>query len=89
MSVAVGGDNIGETVEGLQRFPDQCSLSAKSATRWRNCAALPILTERGARLRLSDVADVVIADGPPMLQSENARLSGWVYVDIRGRDYAR
>ncbi|HMC15862.1 MAG TPA: efflux RND transporter permease subunit, partial [Albitalea sp.] len=47
---------------------------------------LPIVSERGARLVLSDVADVRITDGPPMLRSENARLSGWVYVDIRGRD---
>jgi Cu(I)/Ag(I) efflux system membrane protein CusA/SilA len=47
---------------------------------------LPIVSERGARLVLSDVADVRISDGPPMLRSENARLSGWVYVDIRGRD---
>jgi Cu(I)/Ag(I) efflux system membrane protein CusA/SilA len=47
---------------------------------------LPIVTERGQRLVLSDVADVRITDGPPMLRSENARLSGWVYVDIRGRD---
>lgn len=47
---------------------------------------LPIVTERGAQIRLGDVASVRIADGPPMLKSENARLAGWVYVDIRGRD---
>jgi Cu(I)/Ag(I) efflux system membrane protein CusA/SilA len=35
---------------------------------------------------LKQVADVAIADGPPMLRSENARLSGWIYVDVRGRD---
>ena len=50
--------------------------------------SLPIVTERGQRLVLSDVADIRITDGPPMLRSENARLSGWVYVDIRGRDLA-
>jgi copper/silver efflux system protein len=48
--------------------------------------SLPIVSPQGARLLLSDVADVRITDGPPMLRSENARLSGWVYVDIRGRD---
>jgi Cu(I)/Ag(I) efflux system membrane protein CusA/SilA len=47
---------------------------------------LPIVTELGQRLVLSDVADVRITDGPPMLRSENARLSGGVYVDLRGRD---
>ncbi|MEO5862412.1 MAG: efflux RND transporter permease subunit, partial [Burkholderiales bacterium] len=47
---------------------------------------LPVLTERGAQIPLSVVAAISITDGPPMLKSENARLSGWVYVDIRGRD---
>ena len=39
-----------------------------------------------ATVLLQDVARLSIADGPPMLRSENARLSGWVYVDVRGRD---
>jgi Cu(I)/Ag(I) efflux system membrane protein CusA/SilA len=47
---------------------------------------LPVLTERGAQIRLRDVAAIRISDGPPMLKSENARLSGWVYVDLHGRD---
>src|SRR5437870_4791537 len=46
----------------------------------------PVLTERGAQIRLRDVATIAISDGPPMLKSENARLSGWVYVDLHGRD---
>jgi Cu(I)/Ag(I) efflux system membrane protein CusA/SilA len=48
--------------------------------------ALPIVTEGGAQITLGSVADLRIVDGPPMLRSENARLSGWVYVDLRGRD---
>jgi Cu(I)/Ag(I) efflux system membrane protein CusA/SilA len=47
---------------------------------------LPVLTSRGGQLRLGDLAGISVADGPPMLRSENSRLSGWVYVDIRGRD---
>jgi len=47
---------------------------------------LPVVTERGAQLPLAAIASVKIVDGPPMLKSENARLSGWVYVDVRGRD---
>jgi Cu(I)/Ag(I) efflux system membrane protein CusA/SilA len=47
---------------------------------------LAFVTERGQRRLLSDVAELPITDGPPMLRSENARLTGWVYVDIRGRD---
>jgi Cu(I)/Ag(I) efflux system membrane protein CusA/SilA len=45
-----------------------------------------VLTERGAQIRLGDVATLRITDGPPMLRSENARLSGWIYVDLHGRD---
>jgi Cu(I)/Ag(I) efflux system membrane protein CusA/SilA len=83
---AVGGENIGETVEGLQRFPINMRYPREIRDSLEKLRALPIVTERGARLLLSDVADVRITDGPPMLRSENARLSGWVYVDIRGRD---
>ena len=83
---AVGGDTIGETVEGLQRFPINLRYPREIRDSLEKLRKLPIVTERGARLVLSDVADIRITDGPPMLRSENARLSGWVYVDIRGRD---
>ena len=83
---AVGGENIGETVEGLQRFPINMRYPRELRDSVEKLRVLPIVTERGARLVLSDVADIRITDGPPMLRSENARLSGWVYVDIRGRD---
>ena len=45
-----------------------------------------MLTGRGAQIRLGDVAAIRISDGPPMLKSETARLSGWVYIDLHGRD---
>jgi Cu(I)/Ag(I) efflux system membrane protein CusA/SilA len=61
------------------RYPREVRDSLEALRR------LPIVSERGARLVLSDVADIRIADGPTMLRSENARLSGWVYVDLRGR----
>ncbi len=83
---AVGGDNIGETVEGLQRFPINLRYPREMRDSLEKLRVLPIVTEKGARLVLSDVAAIRITDGPPMLRSENARLSGWVYVDIRGRD---
>ena len=86
VAAAIGGDNIGETVEGLQRFPINLRYPREvrdSVEKFRN---LPVLTERGAQIRLGDVATIRITDGPPMLKSENARLAGWVYVDIRGRD---
>ena len=83
---AVGGDNVGETVEGLQRFPINVRYPRELRDSLERLRDLPLLTERGAQLRLADVATVRISDGPPMLRSENARLSGWVYVDIHGRD---
>jgi Cu(I)/Ag(I) efflux system membrane protein CusA/SilA len=83
---AVGGENIGETIEGLQRFPINMRYPREIRDSLEKLRSLPIVGERGARLVLSDVADIRITDGPPMLRSENARLSGWVYVDIRGRD---
>ncbi|TWO68046.1 efflux RND transporter permease subunit [Caenimonas sedimenti] len=86
ISSAVGGENIGETVEGLQRFPINVRYPREVRDSLEELRRLPIVTERGARLVLGDVAEIRITDGPPMLRSENARLSGWVYVDIRGRD---
>ncbi len=83
---AVGGENIGETVEGLQRFPISVRYPRELRDSIDKLRELPILTERGAQIRLDDVATLRITDGPPMLKSENARPSGWVYVDIRGRD---
>lgn len=83
---AVGGDNIGEVVEGLQRFPINMRYPRETRDSLEKLRSLPIVAENGARLLLSDVADIRVTDGPPMLRSENARLSGWVYVDIRGRD---
>ncbi|WP_306524569.1 efflux RND transporter permease subunit [Dokdonella sp.] len=83
---AVGGAAIGETIEGLARFPISVRYPREmrdSLTALRN---LPLVTASGAQLPLSAVADLRIADGPPMLKSENARLSGWVYVDVRDRD---
>ncbi|MEO7104862.1 MAG: efflux RND transporter permease subunit, partial [Rhodoferax sp.] len=86
ISSAVGGENIGEVVDGLQRFPINVRYPREIRDSLEKLRNLPIVTGRGQRLVLSDVADVRVTDGPPMLRSENARLSGWVYVDIRGRD---
>ena len=86
ISSAVGGDNVGETVEGLQRFPINVRYPREIRDSLEKLRSLPVVTPRGTRLVLSDVADIRVTDGPPMLRSENARLSGWVYVDIRGRD---
>jgi len=88
VSGAVGGENVAETVEGLARFP----INIRYPREWRDSperlAALPILAPSGRQITLGTVATIAVADGPPMLKSENARPSGWVYVDVRGRDLA-
>ncbi len=85
---AIGGQNVGETVEGLARYP----INLRYGREWRDSLSdlreLPILTPGGSQITLGTVARIEVSDGPPMLKSENARLSGWVYVDVRGRDIA-
>jgi len=88
VSSAIGGENVGETIEGLARYPINVRYPREIRDSVQALRDLPIVGPRGAWLRLGDVAQVRISDGPPMLKSENARLSGWVYVDIRGRDLA-
>jgi Cu(I)/Ag(I) efflux system membrane protein CusA/SilA len=85
---AVGGENIGETVEGLARFPINLRYPRELRDSPDKLRDLPVLTPEGQQITLGSVAKVSLADGPPMLKSENARPSGWVYVDVRGRDIA-
>ncbi|NBF08140.1 efflux RND transporter permease subunit [Pseudomonas sp. Fl4BN1] len=85
---AIGGENIGETIEGLARFP----INVRYPREWRDSLGaleqLPIYTPLGSQITLGTVAKIKVSDGPPMLKSENARPSGWVYIDVRGRDIA-
>ncbi|MCM0044312.1 MAG: efflux RND transporter permease subunit [Burkholderiaceae bacterium] len=83
---AIGGENIGEVIEGRQRFPINLRYPRDYRDSVQALRELPIVTGRGAQVRLQDVADVVVESGPPMIRSENARLAGWVYVDVRGTD---
>ncbi len=86
ISYAVGGMNVGNTVEGLERYP----INLRYPQDWRDSPerlrTLPLIAADGAQLMLGDVATIRITDGPAMIRSENARPSGWVYVDIRDRD---
>jgi Cu(I)/Ag(I) efflux system membrane protein CusA/SilA len=85
---AIGGETIGETIEGRRRFPISVRYPRELRDSIADLKALPFVAESGAQLTLGTVAEIAISDGPPMLRSENARLSGWIYVDIRGRDLA-
>lgn len=86
VATLVGGQNIGETLEGRERYP----INVRYPREWRDniqkLRALPVVTANGSQVTLSELADITITDGPPMLKSENARLSNWIYVDLRGRD---
>ncbi len=86
VSAAIGGEQIGETVEGLQRFPISVRYPRELRDSLDDLRQLPMVTENGAQITLGTVAKISVVDGPPMLRSENARLSGLVYVDLRGRD---
>jgi len=83
---AIGGMNVTETVEGLERYP----VNVRYPRDWRDSLArlrqLPMVTPGGSQIELGDVANVYIEDGPPMIKSEGARLTGWTYVDIQDRD---
>jgi Cu(I)/Ag(I) efflux system membrane protein CusA/SilA len=84
----IGGDNVGETVEGTARFPINVRYPRDRRDSLEALRSLPVITPGGQRITLGTVADVALADGPPMLKSENARLASWVYVDVQGRDLA-
>ncbi|KWT68530.1 MULTISPECIES: efflux RND transporter permease subunit [unclassified Variovorax] len=86
VSTAIGGDNVGEVIQGRERYPINVRYPREIRDSLQGLRELPFVTAKGATLHLQDVARISIEDGPPMLRSENARLSGWVYVDVRGRD---
>jgi Cu(I)/Ag(I) efflux system membrane protein CusA/SilA len=86
VSTAIGGDNIGEVIQGRERFPINVRYPREIRDSLEKLRELPFVTPTGATVLLRDVARLSLDDGPPMLRSENARLSGWVYVDVRGRD---
>jgi Cu(I)/Ag(I) efflux system membrane protein CusA/SilA len=83
---AVGGMNVTQTVEGLERYPVNVRYPQRVRDSVQQLRLLPIVTPSGARIALADVADVSVVDGPPVIKSENARPNGWTYVDIADRD---
>ena len=83
---AVGGMTVSYTVEGLERYPINLRYPQEFRDSLEKLRQLPIVAPTGANVTLQDVARVEIADGPGMIRSENARPSGWVFVDMQGRD---
>ncbi|HHQ4571120.1 TPA: efflux RND transporter permease subunit [Aeromonas veronii] len=86
LATAVGGMEVGQTIEGRERYPINLRYPQSYRDSVASLELLPVVTPSGARIALADVTRVYISDEAPMLRSENARLNGWVYVDIRGRD---
>ncbi len=88
ITAAIGGENIGEVVDGRRRFPISVRYPRELRDSVQKLRELPMLTAAGAQIVLGSVAQISISAGPPMIRSENARLSGWIYVDVRDRDLA-
>lgn len=83
---AIGGMNVTQTVEGQERYPVNLRYPQDYRDSPEQLARLPIVTPNGMRIALADVASVYIEDGPPGIKSENARVNGWVFIDIDGVD---
>lgn len=83
---AIGGMNVTETVEGLERYPVNLRYPRYMRDSLEQLKLLPIVTPAGQHITLQAVADLRVEDGPPLIKSENARLNGWIYVDIGGVD---
>jgi len=83
---AVGGMNVSQSVEGLERYPINIRYPRDVRNSVEKLRNLPIVTHGGASISLAEVADIRIESGPAMIKSEDARLNGWTFVDIEGRD---
>ncbi len=86
ISTAVGGSNVTQTVEGLERYPVNMRYPRAVRDSVDKLRQLPIVTPNLSQVALHEVAEIRIVDGPGMIKSENARRIGWVYVDIKDRD---
>ena len=82
---AIGGEAVGQTVEGLARYPISVRYPREIRDSLDDIVNLPVLTPARQQITLGTVADVRISNGPPMLRSENGRPATWVYIDGRGR----
>jgi copper/silver efflux system protein len=87
LASAVGGMSLTEVVEGRERYPVSLRYTPDARDSVEKLKGLPIVVDsRGTQVPLESVARVAVVDGPDMIRTENARLSGWVYVDVRGQD---
>ncbi|WP_286829221.1 MULTISPECIES: efflux RND transporter permease subunit [Kordiimonas] len=83
---AIGGMSVTESVEGLERYPVNLRYPREYRDSLDRLRSLPIVTPKGEHIPLGQVADINVSGGPGVIRSENARLNGWIYVDISGVD---
>jgi Cu(I)/Ag(I) efflux system membrane protein CusA/SilA len=83
---AVGGMNVTQTVEGLERYPVNLRYGSELRDTPEKLRRILVPTPSGAQIPITQVADIRIVKGPPAIKSENARNNAWIYVDIRGVD---
>ena len=83
---AIGGMNVGESVEGLERYPINVRYPRDLRESLSDLRTLTVVTPAGPQIPLSAVADVAVETGPGVIRTEDARLNGWIYVDVAGDD---
>ncbi|BBO85937.1 cation transporter [Desulfosarcina ovata subsp. sediminis] len=83
---AVGGMNITQTVEGLERYPINLRYGSELRDTPEKLRRILVPTPTGAQVPIAQLADIRIVKGPPVVKSENARNSAYVYVDLAGID---
>ncbi|HEX3531667.1 MAG TPA: efflux RND transporter permease subunit [Thermoanaerobaculia bacterium] len=86
IATAIGGDNVTTTIEGRERYPVNVRYPRELRDQPDRLARVLVATRSGAQVPLAEVAEIKIARGPAMLRDENGFLSGYVYVDLAGRD---
>ena len=86
VSTAIGGMNVTQTVEGQERYPVNLRYPQDYRDSPEKLSRLPVVTPKGQRIALGDVADIRVENGPPGIKSENARINGWSFIDIDGVD---
>lgn len=83
---AIGGMNVTETVEGLERYPVNVRYPRELRDDVENLKRVLISTPTGSQIPLVQIADLTYRRGPPVIKSENSRPNAWVYVDISSSD---
>jgi len=86
VQTAIGGMTVTQSVEGLERYPVNLRYPREYRDSLEQLRNLAIVTPAGAQIPLGRVANISTSDGPGVIRSENARLNGWIYIDIAGRD---